>query len=249
MVSAQDIFELNEINIFESEMTRAGEYLLKEVKSNATLSQLMEVVCEDNLMDGVKNVVCNIDMNNPLHEYALRNKEVSKIKVAHKQRRIQITYSIKNDLWYEFDLKDRRLLARTLYIPKNNAAIITGLNEEIGLSTFGGIYIKSGSEFYDYLISVIKAFQMDENEENKMLLEAFMSSIFDNRMLEVVYEENINTSNIFRQMLEENFVHVSNELVEKMWSKVDLKEFKDKILTKNYTLYSINNWVRSNESI
>lgn len=249
MVSAQDVFELNEINIFESEMTRAGEYLLKEVKSNATLSQLMEVVCEDNLMDGVKNVVCNIDMNNPLHEYALRNKEVSKIKVAHKQRRIQITYSIKNDLWYEFDLKDRRLLERTLYIPKNNAAIITGLNEEIGLSTFGGIYIKSGSEFYDYLISVIKAFQMDENEENKMLLEAFMSSIFDNRMLEVVYEENINTSNIFRQMLEENFVHVSNELVEKMWSKVDLKEFKDKILTKNYTLYSINNWVRSNESI
>ena len=32
MVSAEDVVGLEEINIFECEMTRAGEYLLKEVK-------------------------------------------------------------------------------------------------------------------------------------------------------------------------------------------------------------------------
>ena len=38
IVSAEDVAELEEINIFECEMTRAGEYLLKEVRSSATLS-------------------------------------------------------------------------------------------------------------------------------------------------------------------------------------------------------------------
>ena len=40
IVSAEDVAELEEINIFECEMTRAGEYLLKEVRSSATLSTL-----------------------------------------------------------------------------------------------------------------------------------------------------------------------------------------------------------------
>ena len=84
MVSAEKVAELDEINIFESEMTRAGEYLLKEVKSKATLSQLMSAVCEDHFMEGVKNVICNIDMNNPLHEYALKNKEEFKFPILLK---------------------------------------------------------------------------------------------------------------------------------------------------------------------
>lgn len=52
-----------------------------------------------------------------------------------------------------------------------------------------------------------------------------------------------------RQLLEERFVRVSNELIEKMWAKIDTQEFVNKILTKNYTLYSIDNWSRKNDSI
>lgn len=48
---------------------------------------------------------------------------------------------------------------------------------------------------------------------------------------------------------EERFVRVSNELIEKMWAKIDTQEFVNKILTKNYTLYSIDNWSRKNDSI
>ena len=123
IVSAEDVAELEEINIFECEMTRAGEYLLKEVRSSATLSSLIGVVCKDNFLAGVKNVICNIDMGNLLHQYALKNKEVSKIEVAHKERRIHVTYSCKNDLWYEFDLRNRGLAARSLHIPKKNMVI------------------------------------------------------------------------------------------------------------------------------
>ena len=248
IVSAEDVAELEEINIFECEMTRAGEYLLKEVRSSATLSSLIGVVCKDNFLAGVKNVICNIDMGNLLHQYALKNKEVSKIEVAHKERRIHVTYSCKNDLWYEFDLRNRGLAARSLYIPKKNM-IISGLKEEIGVKNFGGIYIQSNTELCEYLIKVIGAFQSEDTEENKILLEVFLSYVFDNKVLEVAYKQDVNTSNMFKQLLEERFVRVSNELIEKMWAKIDTQEFVNKILTKNYTLYSIDNWSRKNDSI
>lgn len=172
----------------------------------------------------------------------------SKIEVAHKERRIHVTYSCKNDLWYEFDLRNRGLAARTLYIPKKNM-VISGLKEEIGVKNFGGIYIQSNTELCEYLIKVIGAFQSEDTEENKILLEVFLSYVFDNKVLEVAYKQDVNTSNMFKQLLEERFVRVSNELIEKMWAKIDTQEFVNKILTKNYTLYSIDNWSRKNDSI
>lgn len=172
----------------------------------------------------------------------------SKIEVAHKERRIHVTYSCKNDLWYEFDLRNRGLAARSLYIPKKNM-VISGLKEEIGVKNFGGIYIQSNTELCEYLIKVIGAFQSEDTEENKILLEVFLSYVFDNKVLEVAYKQDVNTSNMFKQLLEERFVRVSNELIEKMWAKIDTQEFVNKILTKNYTLYSIDNWSRKNDSI
>ena len=68
-------------------------------------------------------------------------------------------------------------------------------------------------------------------------------------MLHVFGKRDVNTSNMFKQLLEERFVRVSNELIEKMWAKIDTQEFVNKILTKNYTLYSIDNWSRKNDSI
>lgn len=73
--------------------------------------------------------------------------------------------------------------------------------------------------------------------------------MFDNRVLEVAYKQDVNTSNMFKQLLEERFVRVSNELIEKMWAKIDTQEFVNKILTQNYTLYSIDNWSRKNDPI
>ena len=73
--------------------------------------------------------------------------------------------------------------------------------------------------------------------------------MFDNRVLEVAYKQNVNTSNMFKQLLEERFVRVSNELIEKMWAKIDTQEFVNKILIQNYTLYSIDNWSRKKDLI
>ena len=248
VVSAEEVAELDEINIFECEMTRAGENLLKEVRSNATLSSVINVVCEDNFLKDVKNVICNIDMSNILHEYALKNKEVSRIDVAHKQRRIHLTYSSKQDLWYEFDLRNRGIPAKTLYIPKKDISI-SGLKDEIGVKTFRGIYVQGNTELCNYLIKVIKAFQSENSEENKILLEVFFAYVFDSSVLEVAYKQDVNTNNMFKRLLEERFIRVSNELIEKMWAKIDAQDFVDKVLTQNYTLYSIDNWSRKKSEL
>lgn len=248
MVSAEEVSRLDEINIFECEMTRAGEHLLKEVRSSATLSSLIGVVCKDNFLMGVKNVICNIDMSNLLHQYALKNKEVSNIEVAHKERRIHVTYTLKKDSWYEFDLRNKGVPARSLYIPKKSISI-NGLKDEIGVKNFGEIYIKGNTDLCKYLTKVIKAFQDENTEENKILLEVFLSYVFDNRVLEVAYKQDVNTSNMFKQLLEERFVRVSNELIEKIWAKIDTQEFVNKILIQNYTLYSIDNWSRKKDLI
>ena len=248
VVSAEEVAELDEVNIFECEMTRAAEYLLKEVRSNASLSSLISVVCEDNFLKNVKNVICNIDIYNLLHQYALRNKVVSKINVAHKQRRIQITYSSEHDLWYEFDLANKGVRAKALYIPRKDH-MIDGLNDEIGVKTFQGIYIKSNTEFCNYLLKVIQAFQSDNTEEDKALLEVFFSYVFDSRVLEIAHKQDADMNSIFKNLLQDRFIRVNNELVEKMWAKVDPKEFTDRVLTQNYTLYSIGNWSRKNDMI
>ena len=187
-------------------------------------------------------------MGNMLHQYALRDKEVSKIDVTYKQRRIQLTYISKNDLWYEFDLRNRGMMGKTLYIPKGEISIL-GLKEEIGVKTFSGIYIQSGTELCKYLLNVIKTFQSENTEENKILLEVFLSYVFDSRVLEVAYKQDIGTNSMFKQLLEERFMRVSSDLIEKMWTQIDTQEFINKVLTQNYALYSIDHWSRKDNVI
>lgn len=188
-----------------------------------------------------------MDMSNLLHQYALSNKEVSKIEVAYKERRIHVTYCCKNDLWYEFNLRKRGMEIKKLYIPKNKV-IISGLKDEIGVKSIGGIYLQSDTELYEYLIKIIEVFQCENTEENRNLLEIFLSYVLDNQVLEVAYEQIADTRNMFKELLQESFGRVSNELIEKMWAKVDTQEFASKVLARNYALYSIDNWSREYNS-
>lgn len=243
IVSAEQVYEMPEINIFESKMTQAVEYLLKEIKSEATLNSLIGVVCsESNFTDGVNNIVCNYDEYNILHQYALSNKEVARIQVDHKQRRIKLQYSLRSDLWHEFDLRNRGV-ANRLYVPKKDF-FIEGLQDEIGVRTFGAIYLRSDSDICKYVLRIIGTFLEENTEENKVLLEVFLGNIFDSRILETVYSADVNTNTVVRQMMEDRFVRISDELLTKMWSKIDMDEFKQIVLSQNYSFYAIDNWSR-----
>ncbi len=250
IVSAEHIYNIPEINIFESKMTQAAEFLLREIKSEATLNDLIGVVCsKDNFLNNASNVICNYDTYNMLHQYAISNKEVSSIVVSYAQRRIKLTYSVIDGRWMSFNLSDRDI-GRTLFIPKGDFDI-EGLKDEVGVKTFGTIFIKSGTSLYNYIIKMIDCFMSDNAKENRILLEIFLSNIFDSRILEEVYTQDILKGNAVRQYVDKSnrYFGVSDEMIEKMWSKINIEEFYKNILTQNYTLYSIDNWSRKGDLV
>ncbi len=250
IVSAEHIYNIPEINIFESKMTKAAEFLLKEIKSEATLNDLIGVVCsKDNFLNDVSNVICNFDTYNILHQYAISNKEVSSIVVSHAQRRIRLTYSAIAERWISFNLSDRDI-GRTLFIPKGNFDI-EGLEDEVGVKTFGTIFVRSGTSLYNYIIKMIDFFLSENAKEDKILLEIFLGNIFDSRILEEVYTQDILKGNAVRQYVDNSNRHlgVSDEVIEKMWSKINIEEFYKNVLTQNFTLYSIDNWSRKEDLV
>ena len=188
-------------------------YNIPEIKSEATLNDLIGVVCsKDNFLNNASNVICNYDTYNMLHQYAISNKEVSSIVVSYAQRRIKLTYSVIDGRWMSFNLSDRDI-GRTLFIPKGDFDI-EGLKDEVGVKTFGTIFIKSGTSLYNYIIKMIDCFMSDNAKENRILLEIFLSNIFDSRILEEVYTQDILKGNAVRQYVDKSnrYFGVSDEM-------------------------------------
>jgi len=169
--------------------------------------------------------------------------------VNYTQRRIKLTYSVIDGRWMSFNLSDRDI-GRTLFIPKGNFDI-EGLENEVGVKTFGAIFIKSNTPLYNYIVKMIDYFLSDNVKENKILLDIFLGNIFDSRILEEVYTQDILKGNAVRQYVDNSNRHlgVSDEIIEKMWSKINIEEFYKNILTQNYTLYSIDNWSRKGDLV
>lgn len=246
VVSPFDISELEEVHLFESKMLQAAEGLLKEVKSKATVTELIRVVCdEDNFLKEISNVIFNYDEYNILHQYAFRNKEVSKLEVDQTQRRIHSVYiNGKNRIWSDYKLLDygNSRDKTILHLPQAEF-LISGLKSEVGVETRGHIYIRSDSEINEYLQRTIPLFEADKSQENKLLLELFLSCIFNTSALENTVKEdrNFNVSGLFDDV----HMRVPNELASKIWTKVSSEEFSKIILTKHYSLFSISNWSRA----
>ncbi len=243
IISVEKLANKEEISIYDCNMTRAAEYLLKEIQSEATLKNLLGVICtEENFLDSVKNVVCNFDEHNILHQYALRNKTVTKIDVNRKQRRIHLVYSNQSGIWDTFELKGSENIKK-VHIPKDDFEI-NGLEYEVGVKTINGIYIKSDSELCQYIKRTIKSIQEDDTEENKVLLDVFLMCVFGANTLEMMFENKHDSDRMFENFLHEQYRGIDDKLLSKMWSKVNMDEFVKVILTNSYSFYSISNWSR-----
>lgn len=248
IISVEDLANKEEISIYDCKMTQAAEYLLKEIQSEATLKNLLRVVCsEENFLDDVRHVVCNFDERNILHQYALRNKSVTQIDVNRKQRRIHLVYSDQSGIWDTFDLKGAENVKK-VHIPKDNFKI-DGLEYEVGVKTINGTYIKSDSELCQYIKRTIKCFQEDDTEENKALLDIFLMCVFGTNTLENIYDNENDSDSLFKNFLQKQYRRIDNNLLSKLWSKVNMDEFTKIILTNSYSFYSISNWSREKEGL
>lgn len=241
-VAASEVHNLVEFNIVECKMAYAIESLFKEIKSEATLENIINVVCiEDNFLKGTKNVICNYDHSNVLHRYALKGKEVSSISVNQTQRRINLTFSNEADIWEKFNLSYE--FDKYLYIPKKEF-IIKGIKDEIGIDSACGIYLRSDSSFCVYIKELVDELK-NSFRDNKFLIGRFLSILFSSRILEKVYDKDsdIDCSDIF----EDRLLYRRNESLSALWTKIDMEKFKSEVLTQNLSLFSINNWSRKHD--
>lgn len=239
-VSADEVDKMQTVNIIESKMTMAAEALLQEIRTEATLTQLIGVVCsQKNFMDGLENVICNYSSTNILHRHALKNKEVVRINVDRTQRKIHLVCSTKQDIWYEFNIKAHS----KLYIPKGDF-LIDGLENEVGVKTVNGIYLLSDSVLCNYFRTIISKFLEGDDEESYTLLEMFLSYVFSNNMLENIYTADENPNSIIKKMVADSPYRLNEDTMSKIWEKIDTKEFAEVILRQNYLLYSIYDWSR-----
>ena len=83
--------------------------------------------------------------------------------------------------------------------------IIEGLESEIGVKTYRGVYIRSDVPIYEYLLKMIEVFIKEETDENRLLLEVFLGTIFDTDILERIYSPDIDANKMFRYMTESNY--------------------------------------------
>ncbi len=238
-ISASKLNELHEFNIVECKMIYAIESLLKEIRSEATLESITNVVCPDeNFLKGLKNVVCNYDNSNILHRFALSRKEAGTISVNQIQRRIHLTFTDEDNRWEKYDLSYE--FSKCLFVPKQDM-LIEGLNNEIGVDSSCGIYLRSDTSFCNYIRELIEKLKSVFNN-NRFLIGNFLSVLFSSSILEKVYDKDsdIEYSNIFN----DNFAFRNESFSKIIWSKIDMKKFKSEVLTKNLSLFSINNWSR-----
>lgn len=239
-VSAEQVRNLEEVNLFDCAMLNAVEWLFKEIRSSASLESVLNVVCEEgNFLHDAKNILCNYDRGNTLHRYALQDKEVSCIKVDRKHRRIQLTYSSQADRWQKCDRaymrpNSGRLFSRYrgLFVPVGEFAI-EGLDNEIGVQVMDNVYLKSGTEICRYIIETLQ--KLAAHKQAKNLTEMFVSYVSQPSILNTAYQQDAPSSAI-KHMIEGN---------EYFWDVVDRKTFSDIVLAKTHFLYSVNNWSRS----
>ena len=249
LMSVKELNDIDKFDVFDYKMIKVIESLFREIPTEITASKMIETVTGNKEFYSDNYLVTNLNENNLIHREILQNKQISRITVDPEKRKIQLTYEQDKDLWTEYELSSYRYSYQQktqLYIPKDEFTIC-GLIDECGVKTFGGIYLRSESELCQYLKKVIEKIESSHCNENNSLLNLFFSYVFSENFLEYTYEEK-DFEFLVRRLNNNRNIFYSEEQTSKLWSIIDLDEFKKIVLLKRHSLFSLSNWVRRYET-
>lgn len=248
LMSVKELNDIDSFDIFDYNMINVIESLFKEIPTEITVSKMIETVTGNAEINTDNYVVTNFNNYNLIHRQILLKKQISNISVAPAKRKIQLTYKKGNDLWREFEIYSfRRSYSQKLqlYLPQDEF-IIDGLTNEIGVNTITGIYLSSESELCKYLKKVVSTIEEKNRDENNILLNIFFSYVFGENFLEYTYEEK-DFDLLVRRFNNNKTISYSEEYASKLWSIIDVDEFKKTVLVKKHLLFSLSNWSRRND--
>lgn len=253
IISPNELAKIDEFYIIDSDMIKAAERLLSEVKTDERLRNLINTINneENNKLIGMKNIVCNFDNNNIVHTNALKMKEVNLIKVYKNYRRVDLRFGDNTNGWYEFKLYNNN--SKRYYDPYNvqkvniplKGEIIEGLEDEIGVNTVDGLFLRYDHEFTKYIKAQIDKFEYKNNRKDLAIVRTFLTIIFNSRILDLVLNDNDDKDNLFENMLgRTSDISVSKEVEISLWNKIDKDELSAFLFKDKYNVYDNLKWSR-----
>ena len=249
VLSVNEVVSIERFDILDYKIINAIEMLFREISTNITVTKMVQTVLADKKQLSKKPLITNFNRNNILHKQIIQAKKVTQIKVDTSNRKIQLTFGDDDELWKSYDIPYDHIFNRNssikIHLPTRDFCI-EGLNNEIGVKTIGGIYLNSNSDLCKYLKKIVDVFESSNSKENRILLTAFLQYVFDSNFLEFSYEEK-DFDYALRRINRRNNSPFYEEIISKMWDKIELDEFKKVILVKKHVLFSLDNWSRSND--
>lgn len=256
-MSAKDIADMDSINIVDSEMVTAAESLLRQVRSDTTLSQLITTVQPQINLPTEAPLLCNYDSGYLLHQHALQGKEVSSIVVIKEQRRVDLYFSKGCSNWVSFtsqsDMRERHfpgdiISSRQIHIPISEIQI-QGLSDEFGVKTINGIYLSNRSPLTQYICSLLLKFDYEKTKEDEKLVETLVSIICNDMFLEATTDERTQTRmNEFFNNMVETRMNIPTSITSRLWERIDKTELCSKLFQAKYILYRPRDWSRNKTS-
>ena len=169
-ISVTDLRNYEHIWTAESELIRSAESLIGEASSTGSINLLTRVMPGAALSPVPQPMLCRAEQGH-LRETFLADWEVDRIVVKGSERRLDLRWSVAatttaDKRWAELPTSPGRrlrrpnafglgLTAERMPIYANRGIELEGITDEIGVKSLRGVFLRGGTEFNTYLISMM----------------------------------------------------------------------------------------------
>ncbi|MCH5286634.1 MAG: ATP-binding protein [Christensenellaceae bacterium] len=238
-VSVKEINNLLTIKVVDSDMVTAATSLLREVKNDTTLFNLLHAVRPEVDISFSTPILCHYDRNDFLCSRAISGKQVSSMEVIKEQRRVDLEFSSDIHNWDTFSGNR----GTKIHIPIIDFDI-KGLSDEFGVYTIDGIYLSSKNPFLQYLKEIIKNFDYLHLNTDYQLVSMLLIIACDDQILRIKKPLQNTSESLFNRALR----HIGFADLDLLWQRIDKDDFIHHLFKNEYVLYRPKDWSRHTDN-
>ncbi|MEJ8804313.1 HD domain-containing protein [Pontibacter sp. H249] len=258
------VASVNEINGIENIWTtdcnlfRSAESLIREIQSSSSLTELMKTLySSDNYnMSHINTLFCGFNPSDILHKYALRNRQITTIKVFPFERRVDICWSVvqnKNN-WAVYSLHDTDArynhnfnTITDIYIQVHDC-VIEGIKDEVIIKCLNSLIFLKGSPINNFLVSFFDENPEDTEERHEVvqrLLSILKHLIYYNPSMDF-YNPSSDFEKWIEQLVQSDSERFGREIVsdEIFWKFVNKPALINSIMETKWKIFDSSAWSR-----
>ena len=235
----------------ESKMIDAAERLLKESRSDMSLSGLVNNIMKTEKIAS-ENLICDFERSNLLHALSLQGKTVLSVDINKDEKKVDIFLENKEEVWEKIQLMTNESYDQydVAFIPKSEECNINGLeNGEIGVKTRLGVFLTIENEMTKFIIEKMKLFDVENSDLEKIAFRVFVSLIINKQISYLPKDKGFAQfeKNYHSRVERPIFQRVSDDVKDVLWSKIDRDDLLSGIYSQKAVIYDLNDWSRKEQ--